>query len=292
MDTSMKSAFITGIIAIIVTIIGSYTLIFIESSKEHPTAEDLYPDLLSPKPRDTSITWIADARDLNNHPKYFKFQLRGPSTENKYKDKQDWSQRNSWIWNTNLDDIGNNTIRVLVTDNKNGLSDMGDDHKIYNYTISKSSLDWQNTASDLLNRSNRDEAKQAYWEAISLAPNSATLNNLGLDLYDQKIYDLALIAYDKALELNDTDPNIWKNKGDAINRQGNYDEAIMNYDEAIRLEPNYAGAWYEKGNALKSIGHDKESEAAMAKANEIEVANQKAAINAPIATTRNKRYLS
>jgi tetratricopeptide (TPR) repeat protein len=64
----------------------------------------------------------------------------------------------------------------------------------------------------------------------------------------------ALIAYDKALELDPNHVSAWNNKGIILSRLERFEEAIECYDKAIEIEPQYANAWYNKANALRNFG--------------------------------------
>ncbi|WP_101478169.1 tetratricopeptide repeat protein [Candidatus Nitrosotalea bavarica] len=66
--------------------------------------------------------------------------------------------------------------------------------------------------------------------------------------------DDALIAYDKALELDPNHISSWNNKGIVLSRLNRFEEAIMCYDAAIEIAPEYANAWYNKANALRNFG--------------------------------------
>lgn len=66
--------------------------------------------------------------------------------------------------------------------------------------------------------------------------------------------DDALIAYDKALELDPNHVSAWNNKGIVLSRLKRFDEAIVCYDKAIEIEPEYANAWYNKANAMRNFG--------------------------------------
>jgi tetratricopeptide (TPR) repeat protein len=101
-------------------------------------------------------------------------------------------------------------------------------------------------------------------------PEDATFwYNEGNALSNQKKYDEAINAYDKAIRLDPNYIDAWYWKGIALYNQEKYDEAIKAYDEAIRLDPNYAAAWYWKGNAFEALGRTSEANAAFAKAEEL-----------------------
>ena len=50
----------------------------------------------------------------------------------------------------------------------------------------------------------------------------------------------ALIAYDKALELEPSNVSAWNNKGIVLSRLKRFEESIVCYDKAIEIEPEYA----------------------------------------------------
>ncbi|MGI0018575.1 MAG: tetratricopeptide repeat protein [Nitrosotalea sp.] len=64
----------------------------------------------------------------------------------------------------------------------------------------------------------------------------------------------ALIAYDKALELDPNHVSAWNNKGIVLSRLERFEESIVCYDKAIELDPKYENAWYNKANALRNFG--------------------------------------
>ena len=64
----------------------------------------------------------------------------------------------------------------------------------------------------------------------------------------------ALIAYDKALELDPNHVSAWNNKGIVLSRLKRFEEAIVCYDKAIEIDPKYVNAWYSKANAARNFG--------------------------------------
>ena len=83
--------------------------------------------------------------------------------------------------------------------------------------------------------------------------SAATWNENGTSLYSKGKYSEALQAFDKAIELNPTIPQIWYNKGNALFIQDRYDEAVTAYDKVVELNPQYAYAWFAKGRALNYL---------------------------------------
>ncbi len=76
----------------------------------------------------------------------------------------------------------------------------------------------------------------------------------GNNLMTQEKNDDAIVAYDKAIELDPTHTSAWNNKGIALFRLKKYEDAISCYDKTIELNPNHANAWYNKAKALRGMG--------------------------------------
>lgn len=89
-----------------------------------------------------------------------------------------------------------------------------------------------------------DKAIEAYQKAIILNPNDdAAYNNIG-NVYSQKgEYDKAIKAYQKSIELNPNDNVVYTNMGIAYGRKEEYDKAIDVYKKAIELNPKLDGAY-------------------------------------------------
>ena len=76
----------------------------------------------------------------------------------------------------------------------------------------------------------------------------------GNDFMMQEKSQDALVAYDKATELDPNHVSAWNNKGIALFRLGRYQEAIDCYDKVIAINPSHANAWYNKAKALRGLG--------------------------------------
>ena len=63
--------------------------------------------------------------------------------------------------------------------------------------------------------------------------------------------------------------NDWFDKGNVFFNQSKYADAIQAYDKAIQLDPNDADVWYNKGVSLERLGRPMEVNAAFAKAKEL-----------------------
>ena len=114
MDNTVKGAIISGVVSIIVAIIGVHE--FILPGNQPPVISNLIQSPHGPHVEGTLITWTAIASNPNKDALFYKFLLNGPSTGNRYVVQQDWSQKSAWIWNSGHSDIGTNSIQVLVKD--------------------------------------------------------------------------------------------------------------------------------------------------------------------------------
>ncbi|MDE1726456.1 MAG: tetratricopeptide repeat protein [Thaumarchaeota archaeon] len=92
----------------------------------------------------------------------------------------------------------------------------------------------------------------------------------GNDMMMQEKNEDAILAYDKALNLNPSHASAWNNRGIAMFRLKLYQDAIDCYDKVIELNPNHANAWYNKAKALRGLG-----QSVLDKANEDRVAAAK-----------------
>nr|CAD5986168.1 TPR repeat-containing protein slr0751 [Planktothrix pseudagardhii] len=72
-------------------------------------------------------------------------------------------------------------------------------------------------------------------------------------MHQLKRYEEALMAYDKALEIQKKDYLVWYNRGNALYNLGRYQDAIASYDEAIYQQMNHAESWYSRGNAFVNL---------------------------------------
>lgn len=76
----------------------------------------------------------------------------------------------------------------------------------------------------------------------------------GNDLMMQEKSSDALVAYEKAIDLDPNHISAWNNKGIALFRLGRYQEAIGCYDKALAINPNHVNAWFNKAKALRGLG--------------------------------------
>lgn len=74
-----------------------------------------------------------------------------------------------------------------------------------------------------------------------------------------RIYDEAMECFYPAIEIDPTQPEVWYNKGEALQRWDKFVEAIEQFDRAIEIDPRYSKAWNSKGLALKALVRDEEA---------------------------------
>ncbi len=104
-----------------------------------------------------------------------------------------------------------------------------------------------------------DSAILQFQKAIQLAPDMASAyNNLGLCYYRQRQNRLAVVNYQKAIDLNlkSSHPDAWPYLNLAITERA-LDQRIQaeaHLREAIRLDPNLAPAHFQLGNILEYSG--------------------------------------
>jgi tetratricopeptide (TPR) repeat protein len=66
-----------------------------------------------------------------------------------------------------------------------------------------------------------------------------------------------LKCYDKSLEIEPGDANIWNSKADVFVKLGKYKEAIECHDKSLEIESGDANIWNSKGNShLSSKEYD------------------------------------
>jgi len=123
----------------------------------------------------------------------------------------------------------------------------------------------------LMDMSRYEEAIYILDQAIAIDAYWFSLwGNKGIAFYMLNRYDDAISAYDQVLELKPNSTSYMNLKGNALYSLGKYDDAIQAYDHALSINPQFANAWKNKGASLKALGRMAESDAALAKAKELE----------------------
>lgn len=68
-------------------------------------------------------------------------------------------------------------------------------------------------------------------------------------------YDTAITDYNKAIELNPKEPDVYFSRGLAHFNKQSFTPAIADFDKVIELDPKEAMAYFKRGNALEKTGN-------------------------------------
>jgi len=129
----------------------------------------------------------------------------------------------------------------------------------------KTAEDWFNKGQELFRNGSQEEAIIAYDKAIELNPQyGMAWGGKATALSILGRYNESLDAYDKAIETwpaNDTEriSELWVFKGNTLQLMGRPKEASTAYEEALKIYPQNFDAWIWKGGSLKNLGQYNES---------------------------------
>jgi tetratricopeptide (TPR) repeat protein len=157
----------------------------------------------------------------------------------------------------------------LETENKYGFIGLG-------ATIVSSDL--QEEAFDKSERNKLNQIDQFVW------------NSIVKYLYQLNLYDEALKAVNKALEIDPKYVVALVNKGALMGKRGNNEEALVEYNIALEINPKYISAWYNKGLSHAKLGDYPEALRAFEKALEIDPKHVTAWANKALTLCRLKQY--
>lgn len=115
----------------------------------------------------------------------------------------------------------------------------------------------------LSRRGNRDDALDAFREALRLEPAFAeALNNLASVLADSKRYGEALGCYQELVNRGQADADVYANLARALRGDGQSEKAEEALRRAIALRPLFPDAYNDLGNLLNDTGRHDEAIAA------------------------------
>jgi tetratricopeptide (TPR) repeat protein len=99
-----------------------------------------------------------------------------------------------------------------------------------------------------------EDAIIAYDRALQIQPDLAdTWNNRGVVLTRMQRYQEAIASYEQATAIRPNYPDAWNNRGVVLLELQQYPEAIVCYEQAIQAKPDYADAWNNRGVAFSKM---------------------------------------
>lgn len=96
-----------------------------------------------------------------------------------------------------------------------------------------------------------------YW--MFMSPTSEKYREMGNELTTEGKYLEAIIAFDKAIEIDQDNSDLWNSKGVTLYKMSNYADAVVAYDKSIKLNLSNYVAWHNKGVLLYEMGRIEEA---------------------------------
>jgi hypothetical protein len=81
----------------------------------------------------------------------------------------------------------------------------------------------------------------------------------GSRLLDLGRYEEAVVALDRAIQLDPSDASIHRHRGQALANRGLHEEALRDWDRAIELDPGAVLAHINRAGALRALGRNEEA---------------------------------
>jgi tetratricopeptide (TPR) repeat protein len=98
------------------------------------------------------------------------------------------------------------------------------------------------------------EAVMAYNKAMQLNPHDPeVLRWRGNVLFSLKRYEEAIGSYDKAIQLQPRNPHLWCCLASSLIKLKRYQEAAVCFDKAVQLQPHSHSTWYWRGRVLSEL---------------------------------------
>lgn len=136
-----------------------------------------------------------------------------------------------------------------------------------------------------------EELLQEEVEKKARVDRSMKINQLGVMYYNQGLYDLAIEQYEKALEIDPTNPEAHYNMGYAYIRQGRHNEALEEFKKVVSLNPYDSEAHSNLGLAYYNLGMIEDAIGQYKKAVELDPTDAVAHFNLGYALSGKGRYL-
>ncbi|MFX1563244.1 MAG: tetratricopeptide repeat protein [Promethearchaeota archaeon] len=109
-----------------------------------------------------------------------------------------------------------------------------------------------------------------------VTPEANMWNEKGLELLRKgKLHD-ALVAFNRAIQIQPEFPLPWLNRGVTLRQLKRYQEALESYERALQLKPEFASIWFNIGNVLLDLGRPDEAQEAYRRTIQLDPNHQKA----------------
>jgi tetratricopeptide (TPR) repeat protein len=103
-------------------------------------------------------------------------------------------------------------------------------------------------------------ALEEFDKSLEINPNDADIwSYKGSALYILGRYEEALDSFDKSLVINPKNENVWSFKGSTLYMLDRPEKALKAFDKALQKNPNKLEAWFNKGSILFELGRYKQS---------------------------------
>lgn len=127
----------------------------------------------------------------------------------------------------------------------------------------KTAQEWFNQGLEYQNRALYEKAIQAYTKALEVGGQSGDIYyNRGCAYAEMRKYDAAVADFSKAIELVPQDVEVYYNRGVVYDAKELYEQALADYNKVIELNTKYANAYYNKAIDLENLGRHAEAKAA------------------------------
>jgi tetratricopeptide (TPR) repeat protein len=104
-----------------------------------------------------------------------------------------------------------------------------------------------------------DHAVEWISRAIRQNPKTEYLTNLGIALRNQGRREEALKVFDKAVQLDPNDADLWRNLGNALTDAQRPADALLSFQQALKLNPRHWDAAQQCGHLLYRLGRLEEA---------------------------------
>jgi tetratricopeptide (TPR) repeat protein len=104
-----------------------------------------------------------------------------------------------------------------------------------------------------------DHAVEWLSRAIRREPRTEYLTSLGTTLRNQGRREEALKTFDKAVQLNPNDADLWRDLGNILADMQRPADAILSYQQALKLNPRHWDAAHQCGHLLNRLGRFEEA---------------------------------